>query len=84
MSRMVGRFRSRSGIVLPVPDHTKILDLDGSVSLTFHCGELPADGAISAADHESNGYFWEGMVQYLAPHLAEQLEPRSLGLSWSR
>ena len=51
-----------------------MLDLDGSVSLTFYCGELPADGAISAAGHEPNGYFWEGMVQYLAPDLAEQVE----------
>lgn len=51
-----------------------MIDIDGSVSLTFYCGELPADGAISAAGHEPNGYFWEGMVQYLAPELAELVE----------
>lgn len=49
-------------------------DIDGSIGLTFYCGELPADEAIIAAGHEPNGYFWEGMVQYLAPELAEQLE----------
>lgn len=32
------------------------------------------DEAISAAGHEPNGYFWEGMVQYLAPGLADQME----------
>lgn len=50
-----------------MPNHTKIVDIDGSNSLTFYCGELPADGAISAAGHEPNGYFWEGIVRYLAP-----------------
>jgi hypothetical protein len=49
-------------------------DIDGSISLTFYCGELPADEAIGAAGHEPNGYFWEGMVQYLAPALAGQVE----------
>jgi hypothetical protein len=57
-----------------MPDHVKMLDIDGATSLTFYCGELPADTAISAAGHEPNGYFWEGMVQYLSPELAELLE----------
>jgi len=42
-----------------------LLDLDGSFSLTFDCGDLPADAAIFAAGHEPNGYFWEGVVEYL-------------------
>jgi hypothetical protein len=49
-------------------------DINGSISLTFYCGELPADEAITAACHEPHGYFWEGMVQYLAPDLANQVE----------
>ena len=57
-----------------VPNHTHMHDIDGSISLTFYCGELPADEAIGAAGHEPNGSFWEGMVQYLAPALAEQVE----------
>jgi hypothetical protein len=57
-----------------VPNHTQIRDIDGSISLTFYCGELPADEAVRAVGHEPNGYFWEGLVQYLAPTLAEQVE----------
>lgn len=53
---------------------TNMLDIDGTTSLTFYCGELPADEAITSAGHEPNGYFWEGVVQYLAPELAVQLE----------
>jgi hypothetical protein len=64
----------RSGIIHAVPNHTEIVDIEGSTSLTFYCGELPADGAISDAGHEPNGYFWEGVVQYLAPDLAEEVE----------
>jgi len=44
------------------------------MSLTFACGQLPADEAIAAAGHEPNGYLWEGMVQYLLPELANQVE----------
>lgn len=35
---------------------------------------VTADESIASAGHEPNGYFWEGVVQYLAPELAEQLE----------
>jgi len=57
-----------------VPNHMQLVESDGSFSLTFSCGDLPADTAIVATGHEPNGYFWEGMVRYLAPHLAEQVE----------
>ena len=57
-----------------VPDHMKLIDVAGSSSLTFECGDLPADAAVLAAGHEPNGYFWEGVVQYLAAGLASQLE----------
>lgn len=62
-----------------MPNHTNLHDINGSISLTFYCGELPADGAINAAGHEPNGYFWEGMVQYLAPSLTDQVELDSEG-----
>lgn len=53
---------------------SKILEIDGEYSLVFYCGELPVDGAIQAAGHEPNGYFWEGVAEVLAPHLVERLE----------
>lgn len=40
-------------------------EIAGRYSLTFYCGELPVDPAISATGHEPNGYFWEGVAQYL-------------------
>jgi hypothetical protein len=43
-------------------------------SLTFECGDLPADAAVVAAGHVPNGYFWEGIVQYLAGGLLSQVE----------
>lgn len=71
---MCGLSAPASAIIHTVPNHTILHDIDGSISLTFYCGELPADGAITASGHEPNGYFWEGMVQYLAPDLANQVE----------
>jgi hypothetical protein len=43
-------------------------------SLTFSCGDLPADGAIEAAGHEPNGYFWEGVATYTFGNGAAGLE----------
>ncbi len=57
-----------------MPDHINIIDVAGSSSLTFACGELPADAAIFAAGHEPNGYFWEGVVEYLAGSLLSRIE----------
>ena len=57
-----------------VPDHMSIFDVADSASLTFQCGALPADAAVFAAGHEPNGYFWEGVVQYLTGDLASQVE----------
>ena len=62
-----------------MPNHTKLHDIDGSISLTFYCGALPADEAIGAAGHEPNGYFWESVVQFLAPALVDQVELDSEG-----
>lgn len=57
-----------------MPNHMKLVDSAGSSSLTFECGDLPADPAVFAAGHEPNGYFWEGVVQYLAGGLLSQVE----------
>jgi hypothetical protein len=57
-----------------MPGHTQILDVRGTDTLTFYCGELPADAAISATGHEPNGYFWEGVAAYLDQALAARLE----------
>ena len=57
-----------------MPDYMKLLDLADSSSLTFACGDLPADAAVIAAGHEPNGYFWEGVVEYLARGQALQVE----------
>lgn len=46
---------------------------------TFYSGELPVDETIAEAGHEPNGYFWEGMLRYLEPELAEQVELDSEG-----
>jgi hypothetical protein len=52
----------------------KIVDVAGSSSLMFACGDLPADAGVLAAGHEPNGYSWEGVVQYLAADLVSQIE----------
>lgn len=44
----------------------RLTDVAGSSSLTFECGRLPADAAVFASGHEPNGYFWEGVAQYVA------------------
>jgi hypothetical protein len=59
--------------------HSTIDEIDGEYSLTFYCGDLPADPAISAAGHEPNGYFWEGVAALLGGDLVESLELDSEG-----
>lgn len=54
--------------------HSRIIDVDGEHTLTFDCGDLPADEAIAAAGHEPNGYFWEGVAAFLAPELVDDLD----------
>jgi immunity protein 51 of polymorphic toxin system len=62
-----------------VPAYATIREDGGSFSLSFTCGELPADDAVIAADHEPNGYFWEGVAQFLAPDVAAVVEFDSEG-----
>jgi hypothetical protein len=52
----------------------KLIDLAGSCSLTFECGDLPAGVAVFAAGPVPNGYFWEGVVQSFAGGLLSQAE----------
>ncbi|MGW4775976.1 Imm51 family immunity protein [Streptomyces filamentosus] len=49
-------------------------DFDGEHSLTLSAGGLAADDAVTAAGHEPNGYFWEGLVQFAWPDIAEGLD----------
>ncbi len=57
----------------------KLHDFDGEHSLTLTAGDQVADTAIVAAGHEPNGYFWEGLVQFVWPEVAERLEFDSEG-----
>ena len=52
----------------------RLIDVAGSYSLTFECGKLPADAAVFATGHEPNGYFWEGVAQYVAGHMLSGVE----------
>ncbi|MFD5615140.1 Imm51 family immunity protein [Kitasatospora sp. NPDC127060] len=49
-------------------------DFAGKHSLTFDVGRLAADAAVADAGHEPNGYFWEGLVQFAWPDIAERLD----------
>jgi hypothetical protein len=49
-------------------------DFDGEHSLTITAGDLLADAAVVASGHEPNGYFWEGLVQFAWPDIAERLD----------
>jgi hypothetical protein len=49
-------------------------DIGGQWSLRFYTGELPVDEAVTEAGHEPNGYFWEGIVQFAWPQVADELE----------
>ncbi|OII69716.1 Imm51 family immunity protein [Streptomyces sp. CC77] len=49
-------------------------DLDGEHSLTLAVGGLAADVAVADAGHEPNGYFWEGLVRFAWPGIAEPLD----------
>lgn len=56
-----------------------IHEFDGNHSLTFGCGDLPADAAVVAAGHEPNGYFWEGIAALVAAGVVERVELDSEG-----
>ncbi|MGK5543396.1 Imm51 family immunity protein [Streptomyces sp. URMC 127] len=49
-------------------------DFDREYSLTLDAGGLVVDGAVAAAGHEPNGYFWEGLVRFAWPDIAERLD----------
>ena len=49
-------------------------DFDGEHSLTWDADGLAADAAVVAAGHEPNGYFWEGLVRFAWPDMAEHVD----------
>ncbi|MET9695196.1 Imm51 family immunity protein [Streptomyces sp. NPDC006514] len=49
-------------------------DFDGEHSLTMYAGGLAADAAVVAAGYEPNGYFWEGLMRFAWPDVAERLD----------
>ncbi|MEU7019089.1 Imm51 family immunity protein [Streptomyces sp. NPDC046203] len=49
-------------------------EFDGERSLTLNTGGLAVDAAVTAAGHEPNGYFWEGLVRFAWPDIAERLD----------
>ncbi|MFJ3788785.1 Imm51 family immunity protein [Kitasatospora sp. NPDC090091] len=49
-------------------------DFNGKHSLPFDAGGQAADAAVAATGHEPNGYFWEGLVQFAWPDIAERLD----------
>ncbi len=49
-------------------------ELDGEHSLTLDVGGLGADAAVTDSGHEPNGYFWEGLVRFAWPDIAEPLD----------
>ncbi|MFI6340971.1 Imm51 family immunity protein [Streptomyces sp. NPDC050535] len=51
----------------------KLHDFNGEHSLTWDAGGLAADAAVAGAGHEPNGYFWEGLVRFTWPDIAERL-----------
>lgn len=59
--------------------HSQIHEIKGEHSLTFYCGDLPADDAIIEAGHEPNGYFWEGVATLIGGDLVKDLEFDSEG-----
>ena len=49
-----------------IPDFVKSIDLDdGSRSVFFECDAPPTWKVVEAHDHEPNGYFWEGVANWL-------------------
>lgn len=43
-------------------------------SLTLDCGSTPVDDLVLSRDNEPNGYFWEGVLAFVDPELANSLE----------
>lgn len=61
----------------PVTDpvtQVNIHHISGTFVLSFYTDELPVIEALRAAGYEPHGYFWESVVRYLAPDLADALE----------
>ena len=56
-------------------DHLMRLDpAAAEPALSFSCGELPVDEVVLAAGMVPDGYFWEGVLRFLDPSLADTVE----------
>lgn len=51
----------------------RLHDFNGERSLALDAGGLAADAAVIASGHEPNGYFWEGLVRFAWPDIAERV-----------
>ena len=59
-----------------IPDFVRSIDLDdGSRSVFFECDAPPTWKVVETHDHEPNGYFWEGVANWL---ISQGLAPGSL------
>lgn len=56
------------------PPYSHLTKSDNEYVLTMACGGLPVDSAVFEAGHEPNGYFWEAVVTFSAPDLAQRVE----------
>lgn len=48
----------------------------GKYSVLLNAGTTPVDAVIEERGHEPNGYFWEGLAQFLVSTTAQELEGR--------
>ncbi|MBT0767331.1 hypothetical protein KIH74_00245 [Kineosporia sp. J2-2] len=48
----------------------------GHYSLLLTAGDTPSDTAVDEAGHEPNGYFWEGMAEWLIRTRVPELDGR--------
>lgn len=47
---------------------------NGAHCLSFEGGSAEVRAALAPTGYEPTGYFWEGVAEYLAPELSEELE----------
>lgn len=63
--------------MIGVVDPPKLVETKpGSYSLLLNAGSTVVDGAVEELGHEPNGYFWEGVAQFLVGEQAPGLVGR--------
>lgn len=63
-------------MILAVDPLKLIETAPGSYSLLLNAGSTPVDEVVQGLGHEPNGYFWEGVAQFLAGEQAPGLVGR--------